>query len=913
MSIKNPARFPLHTLALVLALLALVVPPAAAAAQPDGSAEHLAVILILDDSGSMETNDPNDLRYTDAQLFVSLLDEGDAAGAVRFASTSSQITNGIEVIADPDQHARLVDSLAAVPPDGYTDVKTAFEEAGRMMQSFDTSEYQIAVLFLTDGRPEVPELSLDYEEEALAAARALDVPILSIALTSGAQSPFLNRLASETSGEVIFASSAADLLDTYLQILGDLKDRTVLGSGSTAAPGEAVFPLDAALMPYVDRVSFVVSKPAASSAGLIAPDERQVSSDDTDVRFSIRNQRFEVVTLTAPAGGTWRYQLAGSGSVQARAILYSRLRLQLVSPQSVFEAGQPLALAVKLIEEQPGQEPVTIIGDASFAAWITRPDGARDSLDRFYDDGTHGDILAGDGVYTRDYVNTQQPGVYALEIRGSKGAVPVTYQAQAQAVAFPKPVVSQPLQSQYEIRREAVPLELRLEGAAVNELDRGSFDAAISSPGGALQRVPLTCIKEICSGAYQPAENGTYRVRFEPVDAAYQGLPYLHAVETSFEARLISSVAVEQYQIGLDPSGEKRPRFERFQAQQGIPLPITFSSTSPNVETINARIEDMPGFTLLETDAFLLAAHSSTTVTLHLAADPSQAPGSFQGQLVFSVSEGVDLLDESVQLNFEIYDPELFVIPEVISTPSPDYCLLWEPVRLRLDLHSTSAQEEQIQILLDGPEGATLDRESVTVLPGDSQVEVTILPGQKSFSPGDYSGAIQVSGMRAGLKMPDGTTYPIAFHVDPVWINCQRPLILLCTGAVLTGILMIRLIARARHNNRPPVVSGTLTHWDQSSPDLTMEVNLTALGKTRVKIGKGNQNDIVIPDETLEDEHAEILAEKAENNGLSFTLHPIAAVRKGYREYSSDLPFEENTQYQMGNRIFKFIRDLDLS
>ncbi len=194
-----------------------------------GAAEHLAVILILDDSGSMATNDAQDLRYADAQMFVSLLDEQDAVGALRFATASSPMTNGIEAVTGHEQRTRLVEALSPVQAEGYTDVLAAFQEAARMRRAFDGQGYQVVVIFLTDGQPEIPDKPSGYEAQALEAARSLDAPVLSIALTGEGQSPFLNRVAAETGGRVISAASAEDLLDAYLQLLGDLKDRTVLG------------------------------------------------------------------------------------------------------------------------------------------------------------------------------------------------------------------------------------------------------------------------------------------------------------------------------------------------------------------------------------------------------------------------------------------------------------------------------------------------------------------------------------------------------------------------------------------------------------------------------------------------------------------------------------------------------------
>jgi len=889
-----------------------------AEAQSSQLNEHVAVILILDDSGSMKNSDATDLRYAVAQLFAALLDEKDAIGALRFSDTSTPITNGIEIIGGPEEHIHLVSKLAATPPNGYTDVKAAFEEAHRMQQAFTpTTGYQTVVIFLTDGKPEIPQPYANYEDEALQAARAIGTPILSISLTGAGRSNFLNRVASETGGRVIFANEAADLLDIYLQILGELKDRTVIGSGSVNAPGQAELTLDPALIPYVDRVSFVVSKPASVNADLVTPDNQVISVDDPLVAFAIQDQRFSVFSLLQPTGGNWRFQLSGSGAAQTRAILYSRLRVRLISPEAVFEAGKPLPLIVKLVEEQPGQAPVTIIGQASFAAWITRPDGAQDSLDQFYDDGTHGDAVAGDGNYSRLYVNTDVPGIYQIRIQGYKGSVPVMYQAQLEGIAVPTLVMDQPADLRYDIRANTIPLAIHLTGTEPVELDHGDYLAIITTPGGETIRVPLQRNGSAFSSEIMPTQNGTYQLRFEPMDAVYQGLPYLHTLDAEFDAHIIPTLTVKETQIGLQPTltGETS-RFELSQAQQGIPLIVTFSSTSAHNETVTARLDGLHGFTLLEANEFSVAANGDTTLTFHLLADPVIQPETFQGQVVFSAPEGVDLANGNIPLSFSLFEPTLSVTPVVTSTVSSESCLVWAPVRLKLYLNSTSTQSEQFQLRLENLPDTALSQETVTVLPGASQVEMTILSGSQAFAPGNYTGKIVVEGVRPGLKVTGDSSFQIAFRVEPLWINCRKPMIISGAALVLTVILIASLIARARRKARPPIVTGALIHWDKDAPDLTVDVNLTALNKTEVKIGKGSQNDIVIADEAMQDEHALILVERGENDTLRFTLRPLGAIRKGYREYKAptapDLALEEDVQYQMGNRMFKYIRDIDL-
>ncbi len=716
------------------------------------------------------------------------------------------------------------------------------------------------------------------------------------------------------------------------KILGDLKDRTVIWTGYSTSPGSAVLPLDPALTPYIDRVSYVVSKPAAVIAGLIAPDGQAISTDSPGIAFAIQDPRFVVYTLPQPAGGDWRFELSGSGSVQARAILYSRLRVRLVSPQGAFEAGQPLPLVVRLVEEQPGQPPVTIIGEANFAAWITRPDGAQDSLDEFFDDGTHGDAQAGDGLFTRTYVNTALPGTYQLAIRGRKGAVPVAYQALIQGVAFPTAVLDQPAQSRYDIRANRIPLQLHLEGADVNELDHGGFTAIVTEPDGAQVPVQLHFASQAFTGEYSPTQDGIYQVRFEPVEAAYQGLSYLHHLETTFEARLISTLAIQEIQIGLQTlQKEENPRFELAQAQQGIPLMITFSSSSPRQEKVSFRLEDLPGFTLAESTDLPIAANSRTTLALHLISDPILRAQVVQGRLVATAREGVDLVNGEVPLALELFEPALAITPAITSTVSPDTCLQWAPVRLVLLLSSSSSQSEQIQLHLEDLPGVSLSREAITVLPGDSQVEITLLPqressGSQIFRPGSYTGKLVIEGYRTGLKLAgdagivdagiNDARIPISFRVDPLWVTCRRSMII-SGAALLFGVMLTTVVvARIYRGSKPPIVSGTLIHWDKATPDLITDINLTAIGKTQVRIGKGSQNEVVIPDESMEDEHLVITAEHGEAEELRFMLHPKANTRKGYREYTptstTGLPLEENVQYQMGNRVFKYIRDINL-
>jgi len=904
----------------VLVVVGIGLRPVPALAQ-GAESERLAVILLIDDSGSMKSSDPADIRYTAAQLLVSLLDHGDAAGALRFATASRPITDRIFVLKAAQEKTRLVEALSPAAPEGFTDFKAAFEEAGRMMDRFDRAGFEVVVVLLTDGKPEIPAPYPAYEQEALAAAQRLSAPVVSIALTGAGQSPFLNRLADETGGQVVPAATADDLLDVYLHILGNLKDRTLLFA-ERDGEGEA-FSLDPALAPYVDRVSFVAIHAENAPAALTSPVGQPVDENSPGMLYWLRTPRFSVVSLAAPAGGRWRFEAPRPAQTRARALLFSRLRVRVDSPAGSFEAGQPLAIAVRLTEEAPAQAPVTIIGEVSFAAWITRPNGERESLDRFYDDGTHGDANAGDGVFTREYLNTGLAGSYAIEIRGHKGGVPVERWLQAQAVAFPQLVLDQPAQPSYEIRAESIPLRLRLDGAVVNMLDRGNLVARITTPDGSVDTVTLrddgagytAPYAAAYTAAYRPVLDGEYRVRFETVEAAYQGMPYRRSLEAAFRVRLVPTLVIQR--VHLDIPGHAAggtDRIELEQARQGIPLVIAVSSTSPQAETILAHLEGLPGFTLAGDAVLVVPPRTKSLLKLNLAGSPSQTVGTYTGEVVFSAAGDLDLVDARAPLALVLFEPTLSITPEVTAQPVSGNCLAPGAQRLILSLHSTSLQDERIRLRLDGGLQAGLSPMEVTVKPGTSRVELALLPHDGQGAPGSYTGELVVETARTGVKLAHGARMPLAFQVAPVWQACKRPLIISGYAVFLGGMIIGISILRARRKARPALVTGTLIHWNIAEPNNVASINLTEMRKPAVRLGKGSRNDVMIADESLADEHVVIMAEAVDGQEARLGLQAKAVVRRGYREYSpetiADLPLEENVEYQLGQRVFKYMRDI---
>ena len=593
----------------------------------------ITTVLALDNSGSMKRNDPQGLRFTAVELVAALLDESDQMGVVLFSTDSSQLTDGL---ISPSSFA----GIQAVEPTGFTDIKAALVEAGAMLRNANPGN-QRGIILTSDGKPEIARPYPEYEQETLLAAQNLGVPIYAIALSDQADIPFLKRLARQTGGRVFYAKDASDLLDAYLAAFGAIQDRTILGQGSLTAPGKAVIELDESLSPYIEKVSFVLAKTEQVSVSLLAPDGQEVLPGFFDARI-IENERFLVVTIDQPPGGEWVFDVAGRGKFQARAILYSRLRAEIIMSSGFHRAGEPMAVTARLIEERENGEQIRVIGDVSFSALISLPNGSQVSLDRFYDDGTHGDKTAGDGDFTRLLMDTSQIGYYRLDLKGWKGAVAVEQSAGVDVVPFPELRIGLP-ESQHEIGGKPIILRATITGGDLSNLHGGQVYARITAPSGKIHEILLSGAQGEYAGEFWPDESGPHTLTVETRKMTYLGLSFWEVDQGQFDTKITRSVSLGKADTQIVTS-----------CQGGLErVAIQFSANSLREEQISAALTDLPGF-VVRPDAWSLAEGEQQVSLEILPSGKSPPAGLYRGALFFYGNSGTTIIPQSIPLEIAI-------------------------------------------------------------------------------------------------------------------------------------------------------------------------------------------------------------------------------------------------------------------
>lgn len=890
-----------HFIGLSVFLVSLLFFNFVSAAPLAQASENVAVLFIIDNSGSMAENDPGGLRFTAAKLFISLMDEGDMAGALLFSSSAQPLTDGIIEIKGEAERQVLIDAIEKRPGDGWTDVRTAFAAANEMLSASSLGSRETIVVFLTDGEPAIEKEYAAFEQEALDEAQKLGVPVKSIALTKAAESPFLVRLVSQTNGSIESAVNANQLLDAFLNILGGLKDRAVIGSGAINAPGSASVEISQTLAPYIDSVSYVITKTSKITARLLNPNAVEVNQNSSGVTQYIQEDDFLVVRSGSIQPGKWQFDLSGSGSVQARAIVNSRLRTSVITPGALYEQGTPMPVVVNLFEEQENGERVKIIGEASFSALITKPDGSQESLDTFYDDGTNGDAQAGDGDFSRLYVNNESAGSYLIEVIGRKGDVPVTAKSQVLMVPFPKINITEPSALSYDFKGQSIPLEIRLNGTASPQLDSGGMQALVTSPSGKASVLPMTASGNQYYASLSPTEEGEYTLVFRGANASYQGMPYTTTAEKTISVRLIP-------QVNLFFENGQKDRLDLGKLELGenntIAIRLTAESSASQPIQVNVRLQGLSGWEIAGDESLSIQPGENRLLILQL--EPVSGLGStkFEGQLVFSSSSQVDVEPGALDIQFEFIQPAVSFLGIPLELSFPSSCFSRKGM-LEIDVASNLVGGETLYFEIIDSDRLSIDVPEQRIRPGANHLFLPV--GSKRFlwKPDELEFNLSVLNPRQGLAILPQNKIPVVLRVVPVWSSCSRQI--KSGGLLIGGLLVLFLIARAVIRSRVgiPPVEGILNYKKQGESLWGPAFVISGLNKQRIRVGSGASCDLLISDGELMDVQFEIYTKKDSGDTLTY-INPIGSVRMGYSDLPAETELNSGTEFSAGKYRFRY-------
>lgn len=416
---------------LCLLLLGAITAPARAGASPGVDA-----VLLMDSSGSMAKNDPQNLRVPAAKLFMSLLDASDHIGLISFSD------NGYPVLhltaPDPDNSSRILAAADKVSSKGvYTNLYAALDKGVDMLDKESNPGQEKVLVLMSDGKMDVGNSDEDealtraLRDELLTRVRDKHIKVYTIAFTGSSDVALLQDIARQSGGLFELANKSADLHEVFSDIFETAKSPDMLPIEGGA------FIVDAS----IEEVTIVASKERENIRILLqAPDGHKLGSADADddrLKWFL-SEHFDMITLRKPQPGNWKLLFSGGKS---RAYVVTNMSLNHNPQQLRLTAGADTVLEAWL--EQDGQrlDQEAVLTNTRFKLKIEAPDGAvaNFALD---DTGQYGDRTAADGTYSNTLSYTV-PGAYRLDIIAEgetfKRQKSVHFDVTAAAVSPPAP------------------------------------------------------------------------------------------------------------------------------------------------------------------------------------------------------------------------------------------------------------------------------------------------------------------------------------------------------------------------------------------------------------------------------------------------------------------------------------------
>lgn len=874
------------------------------------SAKNVSILFIFDDSGSMAGNDPRFLRYTAARMVVSALDVGDSVGLIKFSTTSNLVTPSLVKIQSEAMKSELFSLFKGDGAEGYTDFLAALKDAQTLL-STSTDETERIIVFLTDGQPMPLNRPSNYEQLVLDSVNTLDVPIFGVALTPQGESALLSKMVKESNGVLIPAQDSSRLIDVFLQILGQLKDRTVL-KGDRGGGDLRSVSLDPALAPYITKATFIAVHKPGTDVQLISPTGDAIGPSDPSLLYASQGEdTFSAFTIEQPAPGVWSVNGDGAINAELSAILYSRLRLALINPVGFVSSGQPVCFQATVLEEMEDGTTKRVVGNVDIHSEVTLPDGTIQSLDRFYDDGSHCDTLSGDGIYSRAFVSTEKGGEYSYKVFGRKDLIPLSTIGAFTSVEVPVPVLSSPGTEKIYWRDEAIPITISFSAdSQMDELFEGSLSVDVALPSGQMMTLGLTRIANEFVAAFQPTESGDYRVTLLTEDGYYRGIQLASISAVSFAVERIATLEVKDSFIGLNKS-ETTASFSADELKtQSIPVTIVINSPSDRVEKVALNL-DLPGFKIDGENEFELQPGSDNKLLVWLAPTGSLEAGNWEGNLTISPLTNADFPANTVPISFEIFQPN--IVLEVISVESrcqKVFCFFLEPIRVTIKAVSTVPQEQRVFFAVNDLPGSGV-KESAKYIQKGSSTFVIEVTGVSSLKPGAYDAELLFTPENETTKISNsqlGNVLRFSFTSPRFWDRCKKH-VMWFGLALIASIIILRIVMGAiRKRRREPLVKGTFVYWPVDKPYDQTSFFLSDLKKKSVIIGSGADADVVLNELGVQQAHLTVEAQKSEDGDL-IVLRPKALVLNGYFEIKNGDLLDYQTTYRIGNIECRFIKD----
>jgi hypothetical protein len=390
-----------------------LVLPITALAQPVPTLElpdSADVRIIVDISGSMKTNDPNNLRRPAVRLLARMLPAEANAGIWTFGQYVNMLVPHGKVTEDwrglAVARSDEINSVALRTNLGEA-VQVASDDYLLGTDNLGNTDF----ILLTDGKVDVSDDDRvnDRERERilgplLEELSSRGATLHTVALSGEADLALLKGLAERTGGRYALASSADALTLAFLEAL------------NTAVPQQQIpieddgFQVDGGVEEFTALIFRAGDEPAANrTLELVSPGGIKAGPESAlEGMHWVRETEYDLITVTNPEAGDWT--INGELGEGSRVTVVSDLRMVVSPVPPTFTENEPISLQVAFYEEDQKIENPDFLGVIDVSVALTSEDGRSGNK-----------VLSPDqppqnGIYTDAITRLPDAGEYQLSV-----------------------------------------------------------------------------------------------------------------------------------------------------------------------------------------------------------------------------------------------------------------------------------------------------------------------------------------------------------------------------------------------------------------------------------------------------------------------------------------------------------------
>ena len=375
--------------------------------------EGARIVLVIDDSGSMGSDNKMALARLGGKIFTNLARNGQKLGVVKFNSYASTLYP----LTTLDDGARAaakaaIDTLMA---GGGTNIDGGLSLALSLITGDGDRSCLQAIVLLSDGSQGGPVGSGLIDQLV-----SNGTVVHAIALgPSGVDIPTMQAVAAQTGGKYFYADNGGVLPGIFAQLSAETTGGGVLNTANgTLAPGESTA-VAFAVDDTTKEIAFVTSWDVGGLTVSLSGPGQELGAGTVDPDFTYTTDENAVTMIVRGAlvsAGEWSVNLdqpdpGGAIAYEVQAISDSKdLTFQASADGQQYSWPQAMRLTASATFGKA-------ITDIDVTGLVRRPDGSEAAV-VLRDDGSaaSGDLFAGDGLYSGRFDTWADNGEYTVEI-----------------------------------------------------------------------------------------------------------------------------------------------------------------------------------------------------------------------------------------------------------------------------------------------------------------------------------------------------------------------------------------------------------------------------------------------------------------------------------------------------------------